>query len=202
MVGISGFKSNFDLFLTKEVKSMATELTIETLTERMSRIEASLQTKRDNDLIPSSMAIKAQIMQLTLDDWHQSDLSDADSKELAKYWRNVSPIARELDLDVPSQGQPKKDYGPSMATWDGIFAIILGVLAETIQNHEDSRLADALMAMPRSPSKNDTYASVEACLEHNLVEKARNRVRSHHDNKTLSWTENDMPSFNVEETQG
>ena len=64
---------------------MATELTIETLTDRMARIESSLQTKRDNDLIPSNMAIKAQIMQLTLDDWHQSDLSNADSKELAKY---------------------------------------------------------------------------------------------------------------------
>lgn len=181
---------------------MATELTIETLTDRMARIEASLQTAQDNNLIPSNMAIKAQIMQLTLDDWHQTDMSDADSKELAKYWRNVSPIARELKLDVPAQGQPKKDYGPSMATWDGIFTIILSVLAEAITNHEDSRLADALKAMPRSPSKNDTYASIEACLEHNLVEKARNRVRSHHDNKTLSWTENDMPSFNVEETQG
>ena len=181
---------------------MATELTIETLTDRMSRIETSLQTAQDNNLIPSNMAIKAQIMQLTLDDWHQTDMTDADSKELAKYWRNVSPIARELNLDVPSQGQPKKDYGANMATWDGIFTIILGVLAESIANHEDSRLADALKAMPRSPSKNDTYASIEACLEHNLVEKARNRVRSHHDNKTLSWGDNDMPSFNVEETQG
>ena len=183
---------------------MATELTIETLTERMSRIETSLQTAKDNGLIPKLMEVKAQIMTFFLEDWHntKSSMEDADSKALAKYWRNVSPIARELNLDVPSQGQPKKDYGPSMATWDGIFAIILGVLAETIRNHEDSRLADALMAMPRSPSKNDTYASIEACLEHNLVEKARNRVRSHHDNKTLSWTETDMPSFNVEEAEG
>ena len=202
MVGISGFKSFLTFFLTTGGKNMATELTIETLTDRMSRIEASLQTAQDNNLIPSNMAIKAQIMQLTLDDWHQTDMTDADSKELGKYWRNVSPIARELNLDVPAQGQPKKDYGPNMATWDGLFTIILSVLAEAITNHEDSRLADALKAMPRSPSKNDTYASIEACLEHNLVEKARNRVRSHHDNKTLSWTENDMPSFNVEETQG
>ncbi len=184
------------------MKTMVNELTIEILSERMSRIEVSLNNAQENNLIPSSMAIKAQIMKLTLDDWHNNDMSDSDSKALAKYWRNVSPIARELNLDVPAQGQPKKDYGAEMSTWDSLMALIIGVLTNAIDSHEDTRLADAMRSMPRSPSKNDVYGTVEACLQHNIGDKAQNRVRSHHDNKTLSWLDNGMPSFNVEETQG
>ena len=116
---------------------MVNELTIEILSERMSRIEDSLNNAQENKLIPSSMAIKAQIMQLTLDDWHNTDMSDSDSKALAKYWRNVSPIARELNLDVPAQGQPKKDYGAEMSTWDSLMVLIIGVLTNAIDSHED-----------------------------------------------------------------
>jgi hypothetical protein len=181
---------------------MVNELTIEILSERMGRIEESLKNAQKNNLIPSNMAIKAQIMQLTIDDWHNTDMSEADSKALAKYWRNVSPTARELNLDVPAQGQPKKDYGSEMSTWDSLMALIIGVLTNAIETNEDTRLADAMRSMPRSPSKNDVYGTVEACLQHNIADKAQNRVRSHHDNKTLSWGEDGMPSFNVEETQG
>ena len=88
---------------------MVNELTIEILSERMSRIEVSLNNAQENNLIPSNMAIKAQIMKLTLDDWHNNDMSDSDSKALAKYWRNVSPIARELNLDINKFKQDAAD---------------------------------------------------------------------------------------------
>tara|TARA_R100000951_G_scaffold18756_1_gene15355 strand:- start:15964 stop:16518 length:555 start_codon:yes stop_codon:yes gene_type:complete len=184
------------------MKTMVNELTIEILSERMSRIEVSLNNAQENKLIPASMGIKAQIMNLHIQEFNDTDMSGLDSKALAKYWRNVSPIARELNLDVPAQGQPKKDYGAEMSTWDSLMALIIGVLTNAIDSHEDTRLADAMRSMPRSPSKNDVYGTVEACLQHNIGDKAQNRVRSHHDNESLSWLDNGMPSFNVEETQG
>lgn len=179
---------------TFEVKIMA-GITFEQLDERMNRIHASLKEKQDNGLIESNMALKAQIMDLTLSDYFEnqrSTLESADEKELAKYWRNNSPVARELDLDVPSQGQPTKDYGPQMRTFEGRIKQIATRMVGNLEE-EDITL---LSSVCRSPSKNDTYGTVEALIQHCIVDKAINRTKAHFDNG-LTWDDDGNPVYNM-----
>lgn len=179
---------------TFEVKIMA-GITFEVLDERMNRIHASLKEKQDNGLIESNMALKAQIMDLTLSDYFEnqrSTLESADEKELAKYWRNNSPVARELDLDVPSQGQPTKDYGPQMRTFEGRIKQIATRMVGNLEE-EDITL---LSSVCRSPSKNDTYGTVEALIQHCIVDKAINRTKAHFDNG-LTWDDDGNPVYNM-----
>ena len=179
---------------TFEVKIMA-GITFEQLDERMNRIHASLKEKQDNGLIESNMALKAQIMDLTLSDYFEnqrSTLESADEKELAKYWRNNSPVARELDLDVPSQGQPTKDYGVEMRTFEARMKQIANRLVSNLEEEDISLLS----SICRSPSKNDTYGTVEALIQHCITDKAINRTKAHFDNG-LTWGEDGNPIYNM-----
>lgn len=170
-------------------------ITFEQLDERMNRIHASLKEKQDNGLIESNMALKAQIMDLTLSDYFEnqrSTLESADEKELAKYWRNNSPVARELDLDVPSQGQPTKDYGPQMRTFEGRMKQIGSRMVENLEE-EDIILLSKLC---RSPSKNDTYGSAEAVVKHLIVDRKINQTKTHFENG-LTWDDDGNPVYNM-----
>ena len=75
--------------------------TFEELDARMSLIQERMTQMLSDNLIPANMALKAQIMDLTLSDYFENQrttLESADEKELAKYWRNNSPVAIELGL--------------------------------------------------------------------------------------------------------
>jgi len=179
---------------TFEVKIMA-GITFEQLDERMNRIHASLKEKQDNGLIESNMALKAQIMDLTLSDYFEnqrSSLETADEKELAKYWRNNSPVARELDLDVPSQGQPTKDYGPEMRTFDGRINRCATRMVDSLDDEDKALLA----SICKSPSKNDIYGTAMALVQHCIVDKAINRTKAHFGNG-LTWGESGNPVYNM-----
>ena len=169
-------------------------ITFEVLDERMNRIHASLKEKQDNGLIDENN-VKGRIMDFMLVDWFETERENhknADEKALAKYWRNHSPIARELDLDVPSQGQPTKDYGVEMRTFEGRMKQIATRMVETLDD-EDKAL---LSSVCRSPSKNDTYGTVEALIQHCIVDKAINRTKAHFDNG-LTWDDDGNPVYNM-----
>tara|TARA_R100001443_G_scaffold92041_2_gene98766 strand:+ start:644 stop:1189 length:546 start_codon:yes stop_codon:yes gene_type:complete len=175
-----------------------TDITYEILYERMMKIHASLKHKQDNDLIPAEQALKAQIMDLTLSDFLsdkvQADLKVADSKAIAKYWRNNSPMARELGLDVPSQGQPTKDYGQPMRDYETRVAN----MATTIENSLSEEERAILERAAKSPSKNDTYDTVKAAIKHLISDKLVNRLKNGHHDKGLTFDENGLPVLNLE----
>jgi len=175
-----------------------TDLTYKILHERMVKIHASLKHKQDNNLIPDDMAIKAQIMDLTISDYMsdkvQADLKAADSKAIAKYWRNHSATARELGLDVPSQGQPTKDYGQPMRDYETRTANMVQTMANALSDDERTILESGA----KSPSKNDTYVTVEAALKHLITDKLVNRLKGGHHDKGLTFDENGLPVLSLE----
>ncbi len=175
-----------------------TDITYEILHERMVKIHTSLKHKQDNDLIPAEQALKAQIMDLTISDYLsdkvQADLKAADSKAIAKYWRNNSPMARELGLDVPSQGQPTKDYGQPMRDFETRTANMVQTMANALSDDERTILESGA----KSPSKNDTYGTVEAALKHLITDKLVNRLKNGHHDKGLTFDENGLPVLNLE----
>ncbi len=175
-----------------------TDITYEILHERMVKIHASLKYKQDNDLIPDEMTLKAQIMDLTISDYLsdkvQADLKAADTKAIAKYWRNNSQTARELGLDVPSQGQPTKDYGQPMRDFETRTANMVQTMANALSDDERAILESGA----KSPSKNDTYGTVEAALKHLITDKLVNRLKNGHHDKGLTFDENGLPVLNLE----
>tara|TARA_R100001198_G_C5123241_1_gene144970 strand:+ start:160 stop:669 length:510 start_codon:yes stop_codon:yes gene_type:complete len=164
----------------------------------MVKIHASLKYKQDNDLIPDEMTLKAQIMDLTISDYLsdkvQADLKAADTKAIAKYWRNNSQTARELGLDVPSQGQPTKDYGQPMRDFETRTANMVQTMANALSDDERAILESGA----KSPSKNDTYGTVEAALKHLITDKLVNRLKNGHHDKGLTFDENGLPVLNLE----
>lgn len=175
-----------------------TDITYEILHERMVKIHTSLKHKQDNNLIPDDMAIKAQIMDLTISDYLsdkvQADLKAADSKAIAKYWRNHSATARELGLDVPSQGQPTKDYGQPMRDYETRTANMATNMVNALSDDERAILESGA----KSPSKNDTYVTAEAAIKHLIVDKLVNRLKGGHHDKGLTFDENGLPVLNLE----
>lgn len=175
-----------------------TDITYEILHERMVKIHTSLKHKQDSNLIPDDMALKAQIMDLTISDYLsdkvQAELKAADSKAIAKYWRNNSSMARELGLDVPSQGQPTKDYGQPMRDYETRVAN----MATTIENSLSEEERAILERAAKSPSKNDTYVTAAAAIKHLIADKLVNRLKSGHHDKGLTFDENGLPVLNLE----
>lgn len=175
-----------------------TDITYEILHERMMKIHSSLKHKQDNDLFPDEQALKAQIMDLTISDYLsdkvQADLKAADSKVLAKYWRNNSSTARELGLDVPSQGQPTKDYGQPMRDYETRAANMATTMVNALSDDEKAILSSGA----KSPSKNDTYVTAEAALKHLIVDKLVNRLKGGHHDKGLTFDEDGLPVLNLE----
>lgn len=175
-----------------------TDLTYEILHERMVKIHSSLKHKQDNDLIPAEMALKAQIMDLTISDYLsdsvQATLKAADTKALSKYWRNNSQTARELGLDVPSQGQPTKDYGQPMRDYETRVANMASNMIYALSDDERAILESGA----KSPSKNDNYVTAEAALKHLIVDKLVNRLKAGHHDKGLTFDENGLPVLNLE----
>ena len=69
------------------------------------------------------------------------------------------------------------------------------IATRMVENLDDEDKA-LLSSVCRSPSKNDTYGTVEALIQHCITDKAINRTKAHFGNG-LTWGESGEPLYNM-----